>query len=230
MRSLFQALDQELALAAPLRRDAREVIGGIQHAIRSGLHHRHDRLHADPLDARQPQRVVARAVERAADAVQAGRQHDPRRRLAQLQRRAVGRDVGHHQQYREELVQEGDVSRDDHEPGDWRNPQIGYPSVVFRHREEGQGRDREVQAGPIELRRERRLQPAQLLIHGSQLRDDLRSGRALLQELRRRQRGRHVDRERRAVDVEGDLEAHRAEIALVDDDAAAADLVERQRA
>ena len=182
-----------------------------------------------PSMPRQPQRVVTgRFVRRAGDAVESGRKLDCAGHVAQHQRRAIRRGVRHHQHDGEELVQEGDVAGNEDDPGDRRNAEQRIVAVL-EHREERQRRDREVEARTIELRWERRLGAGELLIDDAQLLNDRFAARLRVEELARRQRRRQLNRERRAVDVERDLEVDGLEVVLVDDDPFLLDLIERQR-
>ena len=227
--ALLQPFKQELAVATSLRRNAVDVVGGAELAVGPDLNHAHGGQLTLTLDPREPERIVARVlVRRARDTVQAGRQLRRSPDIAQDERCAIRRHVGHHQHDREELVQERHVARDHDQPGDRRDVEAGI-LAVFDHREERHCRDREVEARPIELGGQRGLQSRQLLVDDAQLPDEQRAIGLGVDQLTRGQRHRHLDRERLAIDIEGHLEVDRLEVVLVDDDPFFPDLIERQR-
>ncbi len=148
--------------------------------------------------------------------------------LAQLERRAVWRDVGHHQQHGEELVQERDVAWDDDQAGIGGMSSAGTPPSSSTGKN-GSAAMEKLSPGRSNCGGSCVSRRAQLLVDRRELFDDCGARRPLLQEFWCRQRCRQFDRERRAVDVEGNLEVDGAEVVLVDDDALAANFIERQR-
>ena len=230
MRALLQPFDQEFRLAGCLRPDRGDVVGRVSQAVRPELQRRElsaecrcPRCAPAAADRRRAGRTSRRARSRPVGRTMRGGC------LAQLQRRAVGRDVGHHQQHGEELVQERDVARNHHEAGNRRNVERRDPPSSSTGKN-GSAAMEKLSPGRSNCGGSCGLERAQLLVDRRELFDDCGARRPLLQEFGRRQRRRQVDGERRAVDVERDLEVDGAEVVLVDDDALAANLVERQRA
>jgi hypothetical protein len=128
------------------------------------------------------------------------------------------------------LVEESDVALNDDERGDRRRSERERVRVAVVDRHERQRGDVEVEAGPIEERRQRdHLRLGDRLIRGDERLEDFIFVALEHEQFARRHRDREIERERRPFDVEGDLEVQRLEVPVVDDDALGADLVEGQR-
>ena len=133
VQAFLQPLDEKLALPCLARLEARVVVGRADFSVRAELAHGLDGLnHRGLADAREPQRIVARLRERAGDAVRAGWQHEFGGDVVCAETRAGGRAVLRENHHAEELVQEADVARNDHQRRDRRNlqPEVGAIALV----------------------------------------------------------------------------------------------------
>ncbi len=231
MQSFLQPFDEKLSLTALPRLQTVHVVRRARLAVRSRCpdrNHRADfRRRPDP---REPHRIVPRVFVRARRAVRPGRKDE------------FGADVAHAQPARrrrrilgeyldaEKLVQIPDAARNHHQR---RNRRHTQRQVLFEP-----ARDLDVDPADLHVRprhlqlrrqpdglRQRIVDPLDLRQPLLQLRRRYDLGRRA--KLRRHHRKPH--RKHLAIEHEPDLEFDRAEIRLVDHDAALLDLVQRER-
>ena len=225
----LQALHQELALPHLLRPEEVEVVVGAGLTVRTRLPHRDRRLRAAALDARQPQRVVAGRGLRASHAIQArGSVMVPvtSRTTSGVPSGATLVTIS---------ITEKNWLRNATLPGMTTRPVTGGISKPGSSSSCSTGKNGSAAIEKLSPGRSNCCGNFVSVVASCWLSAAARSTIALarawrLQQLRRRHRDGQVDGERRAVDVEGDLEVDGLEVRVVDDDALLADLVEAERA
>lgn len=204
-----------------------DIVSRTQISVRPWLYHPHHRLLPYSGQTRQAQRIIARLCKRAGDAVQAQRQCDLGVDVPQHQRCAIRRHVSDHQQHREKLIEKGDIARDHHQRRNRRWTKIQSPITRWFSGKKRQRGDGKIESGPVEIRWQvNDLAVCQRPIHQAELRDNLGSVRGKAQEVPCRECHRKINRKRRALDIQRQLEVERLKIVLVNDHALLLDFFE----